>query len=152
MAETFSADPGLIPTATQERARLIAALSGEVEEKLKLIPGVVDAHVTVVMPEEDPLRDADKEPTPPTASVVYRYHPPVGMAPEKATPPLGEADARSLVAASVPGLTPKNVVVISRLATSDLLPEALQRPLYTTERSIFFRCSSIVQHLLVHAV
>lgn len=123
MAETFSADPGLIPTATQERARLIAALSGEVEEKLKLIPGVVDAHVTVVMPEEDPLRDADKAPTPPTASVVYRYQSAIGVPADKVTPPLGEADTRSLVAASVPGLTPNNVVVVSRLAASDLLPE-----------------------------
>ena len=123
MAETFSADPGLIPTATQERARLIAALSGEVEEKLKLIPGIVDTHVTVVMPEEDPLRDAEKEPTPPTASVVYRYQPPVGVAAKDVTPPLKEDDARNLVAASVSGLLPKNVVVVSRLAASALLPE-----------------------------
>ena len=122
MAETFSADPGLIPTATQERARLIAALSGEVEEKLKLIPGIVDTHVTVVMPEEDPLRDAEKQPIPPTASVVYRYQPPVGVAAKDVTPPLKEDDARNLVAASVSD-SYRTMVVVSRLATSDLLPE-----------------------------
>lgn len=123
MAETFSADPGLIPTATQERARLIAALSGEVEEKLKLLPGIVDAHVTVVMPEDDPLRDVDKTPDQATASVVYRYQTPIGAKAEEVGPPIGEGDTRALVAAAVPGLKPNDVVVIARLAASDLLPE-----------------------------
>ena len=117
MSETFSADPGLIPTAMQERARLIAALSGEVEKKLRMVPGVADAHVTVVLPEDDPLRDVDALAERATASVVYRY---LVKSEAGEKPPLDEGDCRSLVAASIPGLSPNDVVVVARPAIADV--------------------------------
>mgnify|MGYP001369969330 CR=1 FL=1 len=120
MSETFSADPGLIPTAMQERARLIAALSGEVEKKLRMVPRVADAHVTVVLPEDDPLRDVDAPAERATASVVYRY---LVKAKTGEKPPLDDGDCRSLVAASIPGLSPNDVVVVSRPAIADVFEE-----------------------------
>lgn len=125
MSETFSADPGLIPTAMQERARLIAALSGEVEKKLRMIPGVADAHVTVVLPADDPLRDVDAPAERATASVVYRY---LVKANADEKPPLPEGDCRSLVAASIPGLSPNDVVVVSRPAIADVFEEVKGDP------------------------
>ena len=120
MSETFSADPGLIPTAMQERARLIAALSGEVETKLRMVPGVADAHVTVVLPDEDPMRDPDAAEKRATASVVYRY---LVTAEAGEKPPLETGDCKSLVAAAVPGLSANDVVVIARPAIADVLEE-----------------------------
>jgi len=120
MSEVFSADPGLIPTAMQERARLIAALSGEVEKKLRMVPGVADAHVTVVLPDDDPLRDVDAPAEVASASVVYRYLVKAD-GPDKA--PLEVDDCRNLVAASVPGLEAKNVVVIARPSVADVFEE-----------------------------
>jgi type III secretion protein J len=116
MADTFSSAPGLIPTAMQERARLIAALSGEVEKKLRIIPGVMDAHATVVLPENDPLRDADTAPQRATASVVYRFTP----SEPDGNPPITEGEVKTLVAASVPGLSPNDVVVIARAGAPEL--------------------------------
>ena len=120
MSETFSADPGLIPTAMQERARLIAALSGEVETKLRMVPGVADAHVTVVLPDEDPMRDPDAAEKRATASVVYRY---LVTAKVGEKPPLEIGDCKSLVAAAVPGLSANDVVVIARPAIADVFEE-----------------------------
>ena len=126
MSETFSADPGLIPTAMQERARLIAALSGEVEKKLRMVPGVADAHVTVVLPEDDPLRDVDTPAERATASVVYRYLVKDPGTEEK--PPLEVGDCRSLVAAAIPGLSPNDVVVVARAAIADVFEEVKGDP------------------------
>ena len=120
MSETFSGDPGLIPTAMQERSRLIAALSGEVEKKLRMVPGIVDAHATVVLPDDDPLRDVDKPAERATASIVYRY---LAKAEGEDKPPLDIGDTRSLVAASVPGLSASDVVVIARPSVAGVFEE-----------------------------
>ena len=125
MSETFSADPGLIPTAMQERARLIAALSGEVEKKLRMVPGVADAHVTVVLPDDDPLRDVDSPAERATASVVYRY---LVKVESDEKPPLDVGDCRSLVAAAIPGLSPNDVVVVARPAVADVFEEVKGDP------------------------
>jgi type III secretion protein J len=62
----------LIPTATEERAKFLLALSGELSRSLKTIPGVVDARVHVVVPDTTVLRDpADK--THASASVLLKY-------------------------------------------------------------------------------
>jgi type III secretion protein J len=117
MSETFSGDPGLIPTAMQERSRLIAALSGEVEKKLRMVPGIVDAHATVVLPDDDPLRDVDKPAERATASIVYRY---LAKPEGEPKPPLAVGVTRSLVAASVPGLSASDVVVIARPSSAGI--------------------------------
>ena len=68
--EEVFADEGFIPTASQEKARFLAALSGEFSKTLKTIPGVSDARVHIVLPENSPLSDQKAAPM---ASVVIRF-------------------------------------------------------------------------------
>jgi len=100
--DVFS-NAGMIPTATEEKARLLTGISGEISRTLKAIVGVVDARTLVVLPELSPLVDKSQR-VPPTASVLIKYR---GSA-----PPLPEQDVKSLVARSVEGLQPENVAVV----------------------------------------
>lgn len=102
LEDVFS-NAGMIPTATEERARLLLGTSGEISRTLKSVDGVVDAHVLVVMPDSSPILDkADR--VPPTASVLIKYR---GDA-----APLSDEDVKKLVARAVEGLQAENVAVI----------------------------------------
>jgi type III secretion protein J len=101
--EDVFANSGMIPTATEEKARLLLGTSGEISRTLKSVDGVVDAHVLVVMPESSPLLDKTER-VPPTASVLIKYR---GSA-----TPLSDDDVRKLVARAVEGLQPENVAVV----------------------------------------
>ncbi|MEW5848551.1 MAG: hypothetical protein AB2A00_07035 [Myxococcota bacterium] len=101
------ANKGLIPTATEEKAGYQMALHGEIVAKLKTIPGVLEAHVTVVKPDRDIVRDLNDKPPPATASVVILYNTING------TKPFKEQDIQKLVAASVEGMDPANVTVVA---------------------------------------
>ena len=100
-------DGGLIPTASEERAKHLAALEGEIEIQLKLVDGLLDAQVQLVQPEENALRTAQDIRTPTTASVTVKYLPGSGGA-----KPLSEPQVQAIVAAGVERLTPDNVVVV----------------------------------------
>jgi len=101
LEEVFS-QTGLIPTASEEKARMLLALSGEISRTLKGVPGVVDARVQVVLPENSPIIDkADWKPT--TASVLLKY---IGA------PPLKDEEIRNLVSKGIEGLTTENVAVV----------------------------------------
>jgi len=100
--DVFS-NAGMIPTATEEKARLLSGISGEISRTLKTIAGVIDARTLVVLPEMSPLLDKNER-VPPTASVLIKYR---GNA-----PPLPEQDVKNLVARSVEGLQPENVAVV----------------------------------------
>jgi type III secretion protein J len=102
LEDVFS-NAGMIPTATEERARLLLGTSGEISRTLKSVDGVVDAHVLVVMPDSSPILDKTDR-VPPTASVLIKYR---GDA-----SPLSEEDVKKLVARAVEGLQAENVVVI----------------------------------------
>jgi type III secretion protein J len=102
-AEVY-AQPSLVPTATEERARYLQALSGEIERTLESVDGVVSARVHLVMAEVDPLAIDGKPRVPAQAAVLLKTHP--GL------PPIKEADVQKLVAGSVPGLGPGNVAVV----------------------------------------
>ena len=102
LEDVFS-NSGMIPTATEEKARLLLGVSGEISRALKSIAGVVDAHVLVVMPDASPLLDKSER-TPPTASVLLKYR--------GHDVPLGEDDVKKLVARAVEGLQPENVAVV----------------------------------------
>ena len=102
LEDVFS-NSGMIPTATEEKARLLVGISGEINRTLKSVGGVVDAHVLVVMPDSSPLLDKTERPVP-TASVLIKYR---GSA-----VPLVEEDVKKLVARAVEGLQPENVVVV----------------------------------------
>ncbi len=101
---------GLIPTKSEEKAKFMMALQGEIEKKLKTLPGIVSAQVTVVQPEKDIVRDLDAPPPLSTASVAIVYN---------AVDPRGSAavsrdEVKDLVASSVEDLKPGNVTVVMK--------------------------------------
>jgi type III secretion protein J len=101
---------GLIPTKSEERAKYLMALQGEVERKLLNLPGIVRAHVSIVQPEKDIVRDLDKEPPPSTASVAIVYN----AIDERGTSAVTADEVRALVAASVEELKVTNVQVVMK--------------------------------------
>jgi type III secretion protein J len=101
--EDVFASSGMIPTATEEKARLLVGISGEINRTLRSVAGVVDAHVLVVLPESSPLLDKTER-VPPTASVLIKYR--------GNDLPLSEEDVKKLVARAVEGLQPENVAVV----------------------------------------
>jgi type III secretion protein J len=102
LEDVFS-NSGMIPTATEEKARLLVGISGEINRTLKSVAGIVDARVLVVLPESSPLLDKTER-VPPTASVLIKYR--------GKDPPLSEDDIKKLVARAVEGLQPENVAVV----------------------------------------
>jgi type III secretion protein J len=117
--EDIFANSGMIPTATEEKARLLVGISGEINRTLKSVAGVVDARVLVVMPESSPLLDKTER-MPPTASVLIKYR--------SGSLPLTEDDVKKLVARAVEGLQPENVAVVYKridpkpIANRNLIP------------------------------
>jgi type III secretion protein J len=99
---------GLIPTKSEEKAKFLMALQGEIERKLKTLPGVVRAHVSAVMPDKDVIRDVDEKPPEATASVALVYNP----VDEDGKAGVPKEDIQRLVAASLEDLKPENVTVI----------------------------------------
>jgi type III secretion protein J len=102
LEDVFS-NAGMIPTATEEKARLLMGISGEINRTLKSVSGVVDARVLVVLPESSALLDKSER-VPPTASVLIKYR--------GRDLPLTEDDVKKLVARAVEGLQPENVAVV----------------------------------------
>jgi type III secretion protein J len=117
--EDVFANSGMIPTATEEKARLLVGISGEINRTLKAVAGVVDARVLVVMPDSSPLLDKTER-MPPTASVLIKYR--------GGSFPLTEDDVKKLVARAVEGLQPENVAVVYKridpkpIANRNLIP------------------------------
>lgn len=114
------AEGGLIPTSAEEKAKKLAALEGEIEKQLKLVDGVLDAQVQLVIPEESALRTSEEQKPQTTASLTLRYLP--GAAGEK---PLSEPQIQQLVAAGVENLTsdqvyPLLIPVMSNRPSADL--------------------------------
>lgn len=101
---------GLIPTKSEEKAKYLMALQGEIERKLKYMPGIVSAHVSVVQPDKDIVRDLDTPPPPSTASVAIVYN----AIDERGTAAVKEDEVKSLVASSVEDLKAINVTVVMK--------------------------------------
>jgi type III secretion protein J len=118
--DSVFADAGMIPTAAQEKARLITGLNGEITRTLDSVSGVVDSRVQVVLPDNSPLLDKSEQ-AKPTASVLVQYR---GSA-----PPLAEQEVKSLVAKSIEGLTPDNVAVVFKRVEVQELPIEVLGPL-----------------------
>jgi type III secretion protein J len=114
-AETY-AQPSLVPTATEERARYLEALGSELERTLETIDGVVGARVHIVLPETDPLAVDGKPRVPAQAAVLLKAR--------GGAPPVKEADVQKLVAGSVPGLQPAAVAVVLTAAPDGPAPGA----------------------------
>jgi type III secretion protein J len=93
---------GFVSTPTEERARLIHALSQEMASTLNNIDGVVVARVHLAVPEREPLAD---KPRPAAASVFIKHRAGIDL-----TPQLGHIKA--LVVNAVDGLPYDNVTVV----------------------------------------
>jgi type III secretion protein J len=97
------ANSGMIPTAGEEKARFLSGLDGELTRTLNSLPGVVNARVQVVLPDNTPLLDKNEQ-SPPTASALIQFR--------GDQPPLKDVEVKSLMAKSIEGLTPENVAVV----------------------------------------
>ena len=114
------ANAGMIPTAAEEKARLMYGLNGELIRTLDSLPGVVDARVQVVLPEITPLVDKSQQ-APTTASVLIQFR--------GDQPPLKEPEVKSLMAKGVEGLTTENVAVVFKKVEIRSIPEEVYGPL-----------------------
>jgi type III secretion protein J len=94
----------LVPTPTEERARYLEALAGEIERTLETVDGVVTARVHLVLAEPDPLAVDGKPRVAAQAAVLLKVRPALAS--------LREADVQKLVAGSVAGLLPEAVAVV----------------------------------------
>ncbi len=114
--------PSLLPTPTEERARYVEALGGELARSLEAIDGVALARVHLVLPEPDPsVLDASAR-VPARAGVLLKLRPAAGA-------PVSEADVRKLVAGSVVGLAPEAVSVVMTRAVAPASHEPATVPL-----------------------
>jgi len=102
-AETYG-QPSLIPTPSEDRARYVDALAGEIERTLESADGIVSARVHLVLEESDPLAVDAKPRNGARAAVLLKARP--GAA------PLSDGDVQKLVAGSVAGLEPRAVSVV----------------------------------------
>jgi type III secretion protein J len=102
----------MVPSRLAEHARLLSGISGELEQSLAAVDGVVSARVHLAAPERGPL-DSDV-PRKPSASVLIRHR--------GANPPLASSEIQRLVAGAVPGLQPADVSVVSSPAASSTRP------------------------------
>ncbi len=119
LSEVFSTT-GMIPTASEEKARLLMALSGELSRTLKSIQGIVDARVQIVLPDNSPLLQSDQR-TATTASVLVRYR--------GSQLPLSEDEVKKLVARGIEGLQPDNVAVVFKKIEPVRVPSKAAKPL-----------------------
>jgi type III secretion protein J len=102
--EVFSRG-GLVPTAVEEHALYLHALSGELARSLESIDGVVGARVHLALPEQDPLRPGERPP--PRAAVLIRCRPAACAAVRALEPGI-----RSLVVGAADRLEPSAVAVV----------------------------------------
>jgi type III secretion protein J len=101
--------PSLVPTPTEERARYVEALGGEIARTLESVDGVVSARVHLVLPEPDPLAVDGKPRVAAQAAVLLKVRAGRPL-------PINERDVQKLVAGSVPGLDLSAVAVVVTLA------------------------------------
>lgn len=99
---------GILPTKSDELARLTMAMQGEIEALLKVIPGITDAHVVF---SHESLLEFNKTLPKKTASVTLIYHPQKNVG----GPPLSDKEVQTLIAASISGLLADDVTVVQKM-------------------------------------
>lgn len=125
------AKSSLIPTAMEEKAMYLQAVTGELAKTIEAINGVVDARVHVVLPETDILKQELQGPTTPKAAVLIKY-----KVRHNGEMPYKPDDIRRLVANSIEALKPDDVTVVSSQVFSDQQPNLIYvGPLKMTEDS-----------------
>lgn len=112
----------LVSTPTEERARLIYAMSQELEHSLSELDGVIVARVHPVIPPNDPLNPKKGASS---ASVLIKYRPGSDIASR-------ESMIRALVASGIEGLAYDDVRVL--MVESEKLPAIVEKP--TVSRAV----------------
>jgi type III secretion protein J len=139
------AEGGLVPTATEERARLLSALGGELARTIERIDGVVDARVHVALP---PARETllDESPPAPRASVLVKHRL------DHAAPDV-EA-IRAIVAGAVHDLDATSVAVLVIAAEAPPVAPALSHvgPITVARRSASLLKGVLVASLGLHVL
>lgn len=135
LGEVYPSDSSsLIPSQSEEKAKFLRATQGEVENMLKVLPGIVEARIVVVIPDQNVVRDLSSAPPKATASVAIVYNP-VDI---KGTAPVKAEEIKFLVASAIEDLTPSQVtVVMSENLPSTLmgLPKLLKKPVKPLEET-----------------
>lgn len=104
---------GMIPTKSDEYARLLMATQGEIEALIKVIPGIVDVRVVLFL--EQPA-DPHKKVMERSASVAIIYRP----TDDDLEPPLSDHEVKDMVASSIGGLALEKVNVVQKLLAHGL--------------------------------
>ena len=97
----------MIPTAEQERSKREVGTMGDIANALRAIPDIVDAQVSVTLPEDNPLRDINEEPARAKASVIVQYR----TNGNGGAPPLTAEDVQKFVQARIPKIKAAEVHV-----------------------------------------
>lgn len=97
-------EPSLIPTPLEERARFLRALTGEIEQTLMAVDGIVSARVHVVPEDRDAMAPQEPPRVAARAAVLLKVDPGARA--------INDQQVASLVAGSVPGLTVAAVAVV----------------------------------------
>ncbi len=109
LGEVYPSDgSSLIPSRTEEKAKYVRALQGEVENMLKTLPDVIEARVIIVMPDQDVVRDLHHAAPKATASVAVVYNP----IDSKGTAPVKAEEVKYLVSSAVEDLAVSGVTVV----------------------------------------
>lgn len=117
-APGFESDGGsLIPSPSEERARYIKGLSGEIETLLESVDGVVSAEALVSLPERRPLAPSTE---PASASVVLSF------AGDES--PISEADVRNIIVSSIGAdISTERVSVVAKpVVRATMLPPVVR--------------------------
>jgi type III secretion protein J len=102
LGEMFG-EGSLVPTATEERARMTAALSGELARSIQSIDGVLDARVHIALPQQQVIGlDAPRPRA--RASVLVRHRGP--------SAPYDVAAIQRLVAGAIEDMATEDVAVV----------------------------------------
>jgi len=91
---------GIIPTKSDEAARLTMALQGEVEALIKALPHVADAHVVLSIENNNAK----------SASLTVTYRPDLN----DEILPVNENELQSLVSSAIGGLSFENIIVVMK--------------------------------------
>jgi len=114
----------LIPTAAQERMLTQFATAQELRAGLFTIDGVVDAHVTLVLPKKSRVRLPNEERPKPRASVIVKLAHRAADAPPHALTP---EQVRAMVSGGVEDLDPADVSVV---LSAEQDPGPVRQPAY----------------------
>lgn len=118
-ADVF-ANGSMVPTPTEEHARYLHALGGELARTVEAIDGVVEARVHLGLPQPDPLRPAER--VPPRGAVLVKCRP-AGCGAVRAL----DSGIRALVAGAADGLDPSAVSVVVAEAAESAPPARSSR-------------------------